>query len=79
MHLKACGESKLTMVGLISGIEQALVDFRNIVFIPAVAKRKCNKVPGDLEFFVQNYPFSRMWVFTSGSRCPIREVAARIK
>lgn len=77
--IKAYGESKLTMVGLLSGIEEPLVDFRNIVFIPAVAKRKRNRVLGDLEYYIQNHPYSRMWVFTSGSRCPIESVADRIR
>lgn len=77
--VRAYGNSKLIMLGLLSGIEEPLVDFRNIVFIPAVAKRKRNKVLGDLEFFIQNHPFSRMWVFTSGARCPIRSVSARIR
>ena len=77
--VKAYGESKLTMVGLLSGIEEPMIDFRNIVFIPAVAKRKRNRVLGDLEYFIQNHPYSRMWVFTSGARCPIEAVADRIK
>jgi hypothetical protein len=77
--IRAYGDSKLTMVGLLSGIEEPLVDFRNIVFIPEVAKRKRNQVLGDLEYFLQNHPFARMWVFTSGSRCPIDAVADRIK
>lgn len=77
--VKAYGESKLTMVGLLTGIEEPMIDFRNIVFIPAVAKRKRNKLLGDLEYFIQNHPYSRMWVFTSGSRCPIGAVADRIK
>ena len=64
--VRAYGESKLTMVGLLTGIEEPMVDFRNIVFIPAVAKRKRNRVLGDLEFFIQNHPHCRMWVFTSG-------------
>lgn len=77
--VKAYGESKLTMVGLLSGIEVPMIDFRNIVFIPAVAKRKRNRMLGDLEYFIQNHPFSRMWVFTSGTRCLIGQVADRIK
>ena len=77
--VRAYGESKLTMVGLLTGIEEPMIDFRNIVFIPAVAKRKRNRMLGDLEYFIQNHPFSRMWVFTSGSRCPIKAVASRIK
>ncbi len=76
--VKAYGESKLTMVGLLTGIEEPMVDFRNIVFIPAVAKRKRNRMLGDLEFFIQNHPHCRMWVFTSGARCSIDTVADRI-
>jgi hypothetical protein len=76
--VKAFGQSKLTMVGLLTGIEEPMVDFRNIVFIPAVAKRKRNRMLGDLEFFVQNHPHCRMWVFTSGARCTIDMVADRI-
>ncbi len=77
--VRAYGESKLTMVGLLTGIEEPMIDFRNIVFIPAVAKRKRNRMLGDLEYFIQNHPFSRMWVFTSGDRCPIEDVADRIR
>ena len=76
--VKAYGESKLTMVGLLTGIEEPMIDFRNIVFIPAVAKRKRNRLLGDLEYFVQNHPHCRMWVFTSGARCSIDSVADRI-
>lgn len=76
--VKAFGESKLTMVGLLTGIEEPMVDFRNIVFIPAVAKRKRNRMLGDLEFFIQRHPHCRMWVFTSGARCTIDCVADRI-
>jgi hypothetical protein len=77
--IRAYGDSKLTMVGLLSGIEEPLVDFLNIVFIPAVAKRKRNKILGDLEYFLQTHPYARMWVFTSGSRCRIGEVSVRIR
>lgn len=76
---KAYGESKLTMVGLLTGIEEPMIDFRNIVFIPEVAKRKRNKMLGDLEYFLDQHPFARMWVFTSGERCPIADVESRIK
>lgn len=77
--VKAYGESNLTIVGLLTGIEEPMIAFRNIVFIPAVAKRKRNRLLGDLEYFIQNNRFSRMWVFTSGARCAIEEVADRIK
>jgi hypothetical protein len=37
--MRAYADSKLSMVGLLSGIEEPMIDFRNIMFIPAVAKR----------------------------------------
>ena len=76
--VKAYGESKLTIVGLISGIEEDLIDFRNIVFIPAVAKRKRAAMLADLEYFVQRHKYARMWVMTSGTRVTIPEVRERI-
>lgn len=76
--VRAYGDSKLTMVGLISGIEEPLIDFRNIVFIPAVAKRKRASMLADLEYFVQRHPYARMWVMTSGTRVTIPEVRERM-
>lgn len=76
--VRAYGDSKLTIVGLISGIEEELIDFRNIVFIPAVAKRKRAAMLADLEYFVQRHRFARMWVMTSGTRVTIPEVRERM-
>ncbi len=70
--VRAYGKSLITFVGLISGIEQEMIEFRNIVFIPAIAKRKRATMLSDLEYFVQRHPYSRMWVMTSGTRVTIR-------
>ena len=76
--VKAYGASNLTMVGLISGIEEKLIDFRNIVFIPAVAKRKRAPMVADLEYYIQKFPYCRMWVLTTGTRVTISEVRERM-
>ncbi|MBK1855748.1 hypothetical protein JO972_12315 [Verrucomicrobiaceae bacterium 5K15] len=78
VNVRAYGDSKITLVGLISGIEEELIDFRNIVFIPMVAKRKRAAMLADLEYFVQRHRFSRMWVMTSGTRVTIPEVRERM-
>lgn len=76
--IRAYGESKLTLVGVLSGKTVELPDFRNIVFIPSVAQRKRHKMLKDLEYFMQEHPYSRMWVFTSGERTPLQDVRKRI-
>ncbi len=76
--IKAYGESKLSLVGVLSGAVVELPDFRNIVFIPSVAQRKRHKTLKHLEYFMQEHPYSRMWVFTSGSRVPLSGVRDRI-
>lgn len=76
--IRAYGPSKLSLVGVLSGEVVELPDFRNIVFIPSVAQRKRHKMLKHLEFFMQEHPFSRMWVFTSGDRVPLEGVRERI-
>lgn len=76
--IPAFGESKLTLVGVLSGECIELPDFRNIVFIPSVAQRKRHKMLKHLEYFMQQHPYSRMWVFTSGNRVPLHGVRDRI-
>ena len=77
--IRAYGDSKLTLVGLCSGEKQEIPDFRNIVFIPAIAQRKRNELLKHLEYFIQQYPFSRMWVFTSGVRVELDGVRSRVQ
>ncbi|MCB1093418.1 MAG: hypothetical protein KDL87_17905, partial [Verrucomicrobiae bacterium] len=77
--IKAYGASKLSLVGVCSGEVVELPDFRNIVFIPAVAQRKRHQMLKQLEYFLQRHPFSRMWVFTSGERAALGEVRERIE
>jgi hypothetical protein len=72
------GPSNLSLVGVLSGLVVELPDFRNIVFIPSVAQRKRHKMLKHLEYFMQEHPFARMWVFTSGDRVPLSGVRERI-
>ncbi|MDP0490979.1 MAG: hypothetical protein Q7Q71_08025 [Verrucomicrobiota bacterium JB023] len=76
--IKAYGASKMSLLGVLSGQVVELPDFRNIVFIPAVAQRKRNKMLKQLEYFLQSRPYARMWVFTSGERVTLSGVRARI-
>lgn len=77
--IKAFGESNLAMVGVCSGEVIELPDYRNIVFIPSVAQRKRHRLLKHLEYFLQQNPYSRMWVFTSGERTQLSAVRARIQ
>lgn len=77
--IKAYGDSKLTLVGLCSGETKEIPDFRNVVFIPAVAQRKRNALLKHLELFLQQHPASRMWVFTSGERVRLSSVRERMQ
>ena len=77
--IKAYGPSKLSLVGVLSGEVVELPDFRNIVFIPSIAQRKRHKMLKHLEYFMQEHPHSRMWVFTSGDRVPLEGVRDRIE
>lgn len=76
--INAFGDSKMALLGILSGEIVELPDFRNIVFIPAVAQRKRNKMLKQLEYFLQTRPYARMWVFTSGDRVPLAGVRDRI-
>ena len=77
--IKAFGEAKLTLVGICSGETRELADFRNIVFIPAIAQRKRREHLRHLEYFLQQHPYSRMWVFTTGDRVNLSGVRERIQ
>ena len=76
--IPAYGDSKLTLVGVLSGECVELPDFRNIVFIPSVAQRKRHKMLKHLEYFMQEHPYSRMWVFTCGNRTKLEDVRETI-
>ncbi len=77
--IRAYGEAKLTLVGICSGETKEIPDFRNVVFIPAVAQRKRNALLKHLELFLQQHPNSRMWVFTSGERVRLSNVRERMQ
>ncbi len=77
--IRAYGDSKLTLVGICSGKTIEVPDFRNVVFIPAVAQRKRNALLKHLELFLQQHRSSRMWVFTSGERVRLSKVRERIQ
>lgn len=77
--IRAHGKAKLTLVGICSGEMKEIPDFRNVVFIPAVAQRKRNAILKHLELFLQHHSASRMWVFTSGERVRLSNVRERMQ
>ena len=68
----------LTLFGLNSLGVKKLDAFRNISFIPIVARRKRRKAQLELEYYLQNNTKCRMWTMTTGRRCNIEELPQRI-
>lgn len=76
--VKSFEETKLHIIGLISGIAEPITAYRNIVFLPSVAARKRRKMLLQLEYFMWKNKHCRMWVFTTGQRTPIENVREEI-
>jgi hypothetical protein len=70
-------ESDLTLVGLHSGLSKPVESFRNITFIPAVAKMRRAPEVKFVQYSLQKYPKARAWTITSGKRViiPKRKIA----
>ena len=59
----------LMILGLHSKQARKLPNFRNINFIPYVARKNRNRQAKELEYFLQENPNCRAWMITAGSRC----------
>ena len=70
-------EQDLTLFGLHSRSFKKLPNFRNINFIPYVARKNRNKQSKELELFLQRNPMARMFTLTSGTRCGLLELRDR--
>ena len=64
-------ENDLTLVGLHSGMTKKLENFRNIIFLPAVAKMRRAPEVKFVQYALQDYPMARNWTITSGTRVTI--------
>lgn len=69
----------LTLFGLNSEGVKKLDTFRNISFIPSVARKKRRKAQLELEYFLQKNTRCRMWTMTTGRRCNFQELPQRIE
>ena len=68
----------LSLVGLQSRQVVKLEPFRDVSIIPNVARRKRRKLLKDVEFYLHRNPFTRMWTFTTGTRCELWELKERL-
>ena len=66
--VQAYVENDLTLVGLHSGMTKKVEDFRNIIFIPSVAKMRRAPEVKFVQYALQDYPMARNWTITSGTR-----------
>jgi hypothetical protein len=57
---------------------EELPGFRRINFIPAVAQMRRRSLVKLLQLWLQEHPYARMWTFTTGERCAVQELRARI-
>lgn len=69
--IQAYVENDLTLVGLHSGMSKKVENFRNIVFIPSVAKMRRAPEVKFVQYALQDYEFPRNWTITSGTRVTI--------
>ena len=71
------------LLGLCTGVmESATAAYRNLVFLPVVAARLRREMADGLEFFLRRHArgrFARYLVFTSGARCDVLDVRARVR
>lgn len=68
----------LSLVGLRSGKHRKVTSYRNINFLPAVAKRNRAKILGILEYAIWRNPQRyRMMVFNMGKRCMVTDIRDR--
>ena len=69
----------LVLVGLHSRQHKVVPNFRNINFIPSVARKNRNRQSKELSYYLQTAPNCRMWTISTGTRCNSRELTGRVK
>ena len=72
-------DQDLTLFGLNTRQYKVLDNFRNISFIPLVAKKQRASILKLLSYWLQKYTFDRMWTITTGTRCSIYDVEDRTR
>lgn len=69
----------LTIIGLHTEQAEKIPPFRNISFIPFVARKKRNSKAKEVEYFLQKNPNARAWTMTTGRKCTIEELPKRLE
>jgi len=69
----------LALVGLHSRSVRKLPAYRDLRILPTVARRKRRKLQKYVERFIDCNPYSRMWTFTTGTRCCLWELKDRLQ
>lgn len=60
----------ITAVGLVTGIQYELQQYRNINLLPLVAQKNRSQYQKELAFYLQKHPYTRYMVITNGKRIP---------
>lgn len=60
----------ITAVGLVTGIQYELQQYRNINFLPTVAQKNRSQYQKELASYLQKHPYTRYAVITDGVRIP---------
>ena len=69
--ISAYVENDLTIIGLNTGMHKPVHNFRNITFLPSVAKMRRAPEVKFVQYSLQDYPHARNWTITSGPRVRI--------
>ena len=77
--IKAYIEQDLTLIGLHSRQAKRLPNFRNINFIPYMARKNRNRHAKELSYYLQKNPNCRLWTITTGTRCNSAQLNARVR
>ena len=72
-------DQDMVLVGLHSRQHKVVENFRNINFIPAVARKNRNRQSKELTYYLQENPNTRMWTISTGKRCGSVDLRKRVK
>ena len=69
----------LVLIGLHSKQFKVVENFRNINFIPSVARKNRSRQSKELSYFLQENTNCRMWTISTGRRCNSSDLICRVK
>ena len=69
----------LVLIGLHSKQFKVVENFRNINFIPCVARKNRTRQSKELSYFLQENTNCRMWTISTGRRCNSSDLICRVK